>query len=350
MANAVQQYLQDNGATDIPSDPTRLYDTWQEHAYAQTNADGGAIWKVTIQGDDYELNLTVMVFEADRLFKVGHTPADMKGHITVLSQDTNIKNLSQPSNSEIEQKPETEPLHEDKADSETVKPPSVQTQSADPFDVSNEQSIETSNKPTQIAGTNSDGLYEIGPEPGELITPSAQGSGAVPSSVAEHENTGAVSNDKKLAQNELDQSSNSGVVPIDLKSIPKPSDPDIGEYFLQWVKRSVRERKLKVNQAKAQVHIIADGVILISPSIIKKFCLKMDFDVLTGKQPTWKMVQANFHKLKQHIKTDNHVNIHKFQVKGEHRTSLLNGYLLPFDVIYPDGKHPGINKLITHLG
>ena len=340
VANAVQSYLQDNGASDIPSDPTRLYDTWQEHGYAQENADGGAIWKIAIDGEDYQLHLTVMIFEADRLFKVGHTPADMKGRITILSQDTDIKQLSQGSGSE--NKPETE----------TVKPPSEATQSADPFDVSNEQSAETNTDQTPETGTASDvsNRQETGQEPGELYTPLPQKSGSAPDSETDNETTGAISTEKNLAQNEGDQASNSGAAPVDMKSIPKPSTPEIGEYFINWVQRSVRDKSLKVNQPKAQVHIIAEGVILISPSIIQKFCVKMGFDEITSGKATWKTVQAKFHKLKLHIKTDNHVNIHKFQVKGANRSSFLNGYLLPFEAIYPDGKHPEANKVITHVG
>lgn len=317
VAHAVQNYLQDNGATDIPNDPTRLYDTWQEHGYALENCEGGAIWKVNIKEDAYELNLTVMVFEANRLFKVSHIPADMKGSITVLSQDTKIKTLSQTSASEVEEQTETV--------------------------INHAPETETNSKPS---------LSHENTEPGELCTPPPpqQNSDATPLSDSKHEKTGAEPDNRKLAQNDVDQSSNSGAAPIGNKVIPEPDDPDIGEYFLNWVKRSIRDKNLRVNQAKAQVHIIPKGVILISPFIIQKFCLKMGFNEITSGKATWKIVQARFHKLKLHIKTENHVNIHKFQVKGPNRTTWLSGYLLPFNVIYPNGKHPEFNKVIIHVG
>ena len=336
VATAVQNYLQDNGASDIPGDPTRLYDIWQEHGYAQDNSEGGAIWKIAINGEDYQLNLTVMVFEANLLFKVGHTPADMKGSIAVLSQDTNIKKLSQSSNSETipdantEQSPETE----------TANQAAVKTQNSEPFDVSNKQSDETSSHQTQRTGT----------EPGELSSPSQPKSGSTLSPAADNEKTGAVSFDKNLAQIEKKYTADSGADPESNIAIPDPSDPSIGQYFINWVKRSIRDKSLRINRADTPVHIVSAGVVLISPVIIKKFCAKMGFDELTGNKATWKIVQARFHKLKLHIKTDNHVNIHKFQIIGVNRTSYMNGYLIPFEVIYSDSHKPELNKKIVHVG
>lgn len=315
VTNAVQTYLKDNGATDIPNDPTRLYDTWQEHGYALENSEGGAIWKVNIKEANYELNLTVMVFEASRLFKVGHIPADMKGSITVLPQDTKIKTLSQSSVTEVKDKTDKVIHHDPEPD--------------------------TNSKPVQLNESK---------EPVELCTPPVQNSESTQLSVPNHKKTDAEPDNRKLTQNDVDQSLNTGAAPVDTKVIPQPDDPDIGEYFLNWVKRSIRDKNLRVNQAKAQVHIIPKGVILISPFIIQKFCLKMGFDEITSGKATWKIVQARFHKLKLHIKTENHVNIHKFQVKGPNRTTWLSGYLLPFNVIYPDGKHPEFNKVIIHVG
>ncbi|MDX2505236.1 MAG: DNA-binding domain-containing protein, partial [Gammaproteobacteria bacterium] len=352
VANAVQDYLQDNGATDIPSDPTRLYDTWQEHGYAQENVDGGAIWKIAIDGEDYQLNLTVMVFEADRLFKVGHTPADMKGSITVLSQDTNIKKLSQASGSENKPEAETEQSPGTEPGTETVNQPSEQTQGSDPFDISNEQSTETDTDQTPGTGTAPDvsNRQETGTEPGALFTPSAQKSGSALSPAPDNEKTGAVSNDKILAQIEHKYTLDSGATPEKEVAIPDPNDQFIGEYFINWVKRSIRDKSLRVNRADTPVHIVAAGVVLVSPVILKKFCAQMGFDELTSNKATWKIVQARFHKLKLHIKTDNHVNIHKFQILGANRTSYMNGYLLPFAVIFPEGNQPDLNKKIIHVG
>jgi len=349
IANAVQKYLQDNGATDIPTDPTRLYDTWQEHGYALDNQNGGAIWKVAIEGEDYQLNLTVMVFEANRLFKVGHSPADMKGAIRVLSQDTNIKKLSQSSNSG------TDTVESTGSDTASQQQEHLhQHKLSDPFDASNEQSTETTAYQSQHidAASNNKQTVTI-TKPGELITPSEplqQDSGSEPSSAPNNEKTRADTSDKNLAQIERQHILDPGAAPEINVAIPDPADPSIGEYFINWVKRSIRDKSLRVNRADTPVHIVSTGVVLVSPVILKKFCAKMGFDEMTGNKATWKIVQARFHKLKLHIKTENHVNIHKFQIQGSNRTSYMNGYLLPFEVIYSEGNHPELNKKIVHVG
>ena len=347
VANAVQDYLQDNGATDIPSDPTRLYDTWQEHGYALENSQGGAIWKANINGEDYQLNLTVMVFEVNRLFKVGHIPADMKGSIEILPQESNTKNLSQESIHEASLKTDTK--NSTSQNSESIKQ-SLDTESLDPFDLSNEQSAESVNKIEHQDSENENSYESTGAnkEPGDLYTPSE--SNPLPSSASNIKSTGAVSEDKNLEQIENKFKLDSGADPEKNIKIPSPSEPGIGEYFVNWIKRSINDKTLRVNRADTPVHIVPEGVVLVSPVILKKFCVKMEFDELTGSKATWKVVQAHFHKMKLHIKTVNHVNIHKFQIKGKNRSSFMNGYLLPFEVIYPDCNYPESNKKIQHIG
>lgn len=331
VAHAVQAYLQDNGATDIPSEPTRLYDTWQEHGYALDNQEGGAIWKVSIEGENYQLSLTVMVFEANKLFKVGHIPADMKGSINVLPQTTDIKTLSQDYFSTNEETPLTG------SDS-----PNQSHDIPEPLDASKLSTEPTNDNKQTVTVT----------QPGKLFIPSEttqQKTGSSLSPGPSKEKSWADSTDRDLAQIEGNQTLEAGANPkIEIMS-PDPTDPSIGEYFINWVKRSIRDKSLRVNRADTPVHIVAGGVVLVSPAILKKFCVSMGFEELTGNKATWKIIQLRFHKLKLHLKTDNHVNIHKFQILGNNRSSYMNGYLLPFEVIYPEGNQPDLNKKIVHV-
>jgi len=273
----------------------------------------------------------------------------MKGTISVLSQDTNIKKLSQSSNSG------TDTVESTGSDTASQQQEHLhQHKLSDPFDASNEQSTETTAYQSQHidAASNNKQTVTI-TKPGELITPSEplqQDSGSEPSSAPNNEKTGADTSDKNLAQIERQHILDPGAAPEKNVTIPDPADPSIGEYFINWVKRSIRDKSLRVNRADTPVHIVSTGVVLVSPVILKKFCAKMGFDEMTGNKATWKIVQARFHKLKLHIKTENHVNIHKFQIQGSNRTSYMNGYLLPFEVIYSEGNHPELNKKIVHVG
>ena len=278
-----------------------------------------------------------MVFEANRLFKVGHIPADMKGNIEILSQETNTNDRPQTLKSETHLKTETTSNQLQRA--ETAHQP-LHNESFDPFDISNEQQTETVNNYENT---------ETAKEPGELYTP-LEDNPPLSSSASNIKSSGAVTEDKNLAQIESKFTLDSGAGPEKDLKIPKPSAPEIGEYFINWIRRSVKDKSLRVNRADTPVHIVPQGVVLVSPVILKKFCAKMGFDELTGNKATWKVVQTQFHKMKLHIKTDNHVNIHKFQIKGNNRSSFMNGYLLPFNVLFQEGKHPEINNKIQHIG
>ncbi len=335
VAQAVQQYLADQGATDIPTDPTRLYDTWQEYGYALDNTEGGAIWKAHIMGEDYDLKLTVMVFEATRLFKVGHLPSDLKGEIKILSQDSDIKTLSQT--------PLSDHHHENNDGSPTPQNTVTDTESEsqqdpDPFDLSNNTSESPHTEEHSL--------------PGALHTPDpvTQQHGTV--STIENKQSGAVSGSEnsELAQPKVHQPLDSGAIISDPQSAPQPNDPQVAQFFIQWIKGSLADKSFRVNRADTPVHIVAQGVVLISPVIIKKFCQKMKYEQLTGSKPTWKVVQSQFHKLKLHIRTENHVNIHKFQINGNHKSSFMNGYLLPYKIFFDEGDIPPINERLTHIG
>ena len=340
VAQAVQQYLSEQGATDIPSDPTRLYDTWQEHGYALENSEGGAIWKVNIKGENYDLTLTVLVFEATRLFKVGHLPANFKGTIKALSQDTVIEESQTAVDHNDNTVTEIKAHNNTATDTENtvteaaitqIKPQlkPVLDESADPFDLSNSTNTETEQADTAQAN--------------------AQKTATDPD-ITDTGSSSSVTEKTDLAQPKVHHPLDSGAVIQDVHDAPKPNAPEVGQFFVDWIKRSIADKSFRVNRADTPVHIVSEGVVLVSPKILQLFCEKMKYKQITGKKMTWMVVQSQFHKLKIHIKTDKHYNVHKFQINGDNRTSYLNGYLLPFDVFFDEGKVPPVNKKLAHIG
>lgn len=326
VAQAVQQYLSEQGATDIPGEPTRLYDTWQEHGYALESSEGGAIWKVNITSENYDLTLTVLVFEATRLFKVGHLPADFKGTIKVLSQDTVVEE-SQPA---VENKSVTE----FKTNKNTVTTATEETQlkpvlsePVDPFELSN-------SNPTDTNQVDIDNTQKTATE----------------TDIANSGSASSVTEKTGLVQSKVHHPLDSGAVIKDLHNAPKPNAQKVGQYFLDWIKHSIDDKSFRVNRADTPIHIVSEGVVLVSPKILQLFCQKMKYDPMTGNKPTWKAVQNQFHKLKIHIKTEKHYNVHKFQINGDNRSSYLNGYLVPVEVFFNDGEVPPVNKYLIHLG
>ena len=101
---------------------------------------------------------------------------------------------------------------------------------------------------------------------------------------------------------------------------------------------------MEVNTVKARVHIVPEGILLISPSIFK------DFASRHPNAEGWNAVQKRFQKLKVHCKTHNGTNIHRYRVQGARRKSTLNGLLIPnLSVIYGNTQAPEPNPLLVPI-
>ena len=97
---------------------------------------------------------------------------------------------------------------------------------------------------------------------------------------------------------------------------------DLGRQFLSWLQAELTHRRLAVNSVQARVHVVAEGVLLISPVIFRDFA---------GKVPdagTWEHVQKRFLKLKLHVKRPDGTNVHRYRVTGERRQSVIKGILI----------------------
>jgi len=106
-------------------------------------------------------------------------------------------------------------------------------------------------------------------------------------------------------------------------SITEANDAaDAGLRFLAWLKEGVATRRIHVNTASARVHVVPEGVLLVSPGIFKDFAAHH-----LGLE--WSNVQKRFQKLKLHRKTGGGTNIHRYAVAGARKRSSINGLLIP---------------------
>ena len=97
---------------------------------------------------------------------------------------------------------------------------------------------------------------------------------------------------------------------------------ETGEQFLAWLRKGVAAREIHVNTVTARVHVVPEGVLLVSPSIFRDFAVK-------HAQIEWSNAQKRFQKLKLHRKTDGGTNIHRYAVVGSRKRSWINGVLIP---------------------
>ena len=94
-------------------------------------------------------------------------------------------------------------------------------------------------------------------------------------------------------------------------------DDDPGRRFLHWLKEGLASGALLINAVNARVHVVPEGLLLVSPGIFK------DFD-----RGNWTRVQKRFQKLKLHKRTPQATNIWSYQVKGDRKQSRINGLLI----------------------
>jgi hypothetical protein len=94
-------------------------------------------------------------------------------------------------------------------------------------------------------------------------------------------------------------------------------DNEAGMQFLTWLREGLTSGQLVVNTVSARVHIVKEGVFLVSPGIFK------DFD---PKQ--WAHVQKRFQKFKLNLRTASGENIHTYVAWGKRKRSLIKGFLI----------------------
>lgn len=115
---------------------------------------------------------------------------------------------------------------------------------------------------------------------------------------------------------------------------------DAGQQFLAWLKDGVATRRIQVNTVSARVHVVPEGVLLVSPGIFKDFATR-------HPDLEWSNVQKRFQKLRLHRRTNAGTNIHRYSVVGTRKRSSINGLLIQEpSVVFGASPPPPAN---THL-
>lgn len=113
---------------------------------------------------------------------------------------------------------------------------------------------------------------------------------------------------------------------------------DEGERFLQWLRAGVTDGTMKVNQADARVHVVSEGVLLVSPGIFH------DYARAAGDFALWERAQKRLLKRRLHLLAEGGTNIISYRVERASvnhkcRLSLLKGIVLrDIAVVFGDAK------------
>ena len=84
-----------------------------------------------------------------------------------------------------------------------------------------------------------------------------------------------------------------------------------GDVFCQWLREGLASGKIPVNHWGACVHVIPEGMVLVSPQIFKVFT-----------QHEWKQAQQHFLKLALHRKHPDGGNFWVYQIRSRKRACI----------------------------
>ncbi|TVR84535.1 MAG: relaxase, partial [Rhodospirillales bacterium] len=111
-----------------------------------------------------------------------------------------------------------------------------------------------------------------------------------------------------------------------------------------WLTDGIRERRLELNQVGALVHVVPEGLLLVSPRIFKVYA---GTDPESGRH--WEYVQRRLLRKRWHRVHARGRGIFEYQVSGERKTSRLKGIVLTDPTTRLNLPLPEANRHLTRV-
>lgn len=302
----LRTHLIEEGQPGIPSRNDRLMDELQQHDLLIPNEDR-AIWLCQIAIGDWQQQLTCLRLDVSRIWAdPDRRPASIEGQVEPRNAEPN-ENDSAPASSPASGTPET-------------------TATASPNATG---SVQTSNQANQ-SDSSADGL----PLPIDIPDESAANSETATAEQSDANDrpstaTAAASSEARPAKAE--HKADGQVPSLD-------ASEDAGKRFLAWLRHSIEHETVPINTAKARIHVLPEGLALVSPGIFR------DFD-----SANWNHAQKRFQKLQVHQKTPKDENIWTCQASGNRKQAILKVILIPDAAATLGVELPGANPAISLL-
>lgn len=354
------------GAAGIPTDNTRMFDTWAEYGslvQPPKEFGKGSVWWVRFQIGEWSHVLTVLKFRMDTLFLPGtQRPAVLEGVVTPV----------EPSSTRSESKSEPKPQAADGVNDVPVDaypteydptdtgmpvingvPPPVEAVAGDasgldyllvsydsqgtplPTPQPMEQPVTTEKATPAISKPAKSMASYFKPEMSQpaIPVPAARSEPEFldePDSVASIKNTGSTLTVPKTVQAFTTPKS----PPRALFKAPGATTRENAEKFMKWLQQSLGDGTLTYNESDAVVHFVANAMVIITPKIFKIYLESNEFIGSIGTSPdTLRALQKEVQKggyIERNSK--NKSNFFKFKVKqsDDSLSSFdLNTYLIP---------------------
>ncbi len=309
IADQLRAYLLTQGVEGVPSSNAPFFNMLQDQGVIQTNAQDKAIWKATIDnGRGWRNTFTLLKLSPALIWNdPNDRPAAYTGTLEVEAGNP----VEEPSaETQIAAPAKTSPLDvETRASPETVEPTQLS-----PFEIPQH----ASNNPAEF-----DELLAL---LGNINEPLED--------TKNNQVSAAHTAPPKLDDTQPSQTSNQGGAPLATieEGAPMPSNTaELGQGFVEWLKKGIASRSIIINDTKALVHTVAGTAMLVTPGIFKRYVLEFPHIEQQAKAQqvnAWQLVQRSFEKQKLHQKTQKSLNIWTCDVVGPRKSKQLKGYLL----------------------
>lgn len=310
VSDKLRAYLLSQGFDGVPTKNSVLFDEMQSHGLVETTSDGKAIWKAEIKDDEWVQEFTFLRMKPSLIWPNEEMPARFGGVVTPIAGEVNNSDNSDETPAAV---PTSTP-----AASQTAQNVSescgVVSQNQTIVSVQDDSVDDVMNLFSDMQSSGSEAASETDETPDqkqEVVKTSPQSASEANLKVGEKEPS------KKKAPKTF---------PKTLDDMEVQTRRQLAEDFFEWLKTSLKDNKLAINDTSAKIHIVESQVLLVTPGIFQRFCLEQ-----SGHEDdeTWRKVQKGFEKLKLHKKLPNDHNIWTCEVRGPRKGGrVIKGYLI----------------------
>ncbi|MEW8014316.1 MAG: MobH family relaxase [Candidatus Sedimenticola endophacoides] len=304
--DALREHLIQSGQPGVPSRNDRLMDELQQHGLLVANGDR-AVWNAEIRIGDWIQKLSCLRLEMSRIWPVeGQRPEPVQGRVTPLIDSGENESVSTAGGSLADTTPATLPVVH--------------------ASISDQASREVE---TTVSKSMPHGSQTVAPSPTTSNSASTLSGLPLPFDIAgvtTHKNSEAESVTEKpnteiddCHYSSINNGTNPGSTAMTQATNHSPTDDaDLGKRFVGWLTQNIRDERVQINTAKARVHVLPEGLALVSPGIFRDF-----------SPQHWDLAQKRFQKLNLHVKAPGDTNIWTCRVVKSRKQSLIKVYLIP---------------------
>lgn len=344
---AVRVQLVNEGHKGIPKNIVRLFEVLREHELLIPNIEGESVWTAEINdfAKNWQQKLTFLRFKNEIIWPTSN-PDTFDGDVTPLNKQGQV----------IEESI-TDGQIDDKNIEQTgtvATSDNVLTTTIDKIS-SQKKSNNINAKPVQRSFDSFDKILPAAP----TIKNNTGKNKQVSDQTNKQSQQGKELLDAPSEPNKNVSDQKDGLSSIAAKDLWKHSRKVQEELLLQndfiaWLLKGIARRHIRVNEAKAPVHILDSHIALVTPIIFnlyldKNSLKKRLYEKRAGSKKVYTLLQKEIEALDIHQRGSNGQNIVRMSVDGQRSQSELRVYLLNRDC-FPSLTNFSPNKVMTiHL-